>query len=615
MRFLKWISLACSVIMATFVFAKAESYYGSVGPVALRVDSFVIAIKFDTTIPLQQVFDMHSRLRYVTPDSNMINGFFAVVIGAGGDLYAFLDTLNNSIGIEAAEPYYYLSDTVPAPVGSELVAGFEDWMDSSAVAATAANYGAAIARKLEYLPDCYVLGNADPGSKRLLTVANDLHDAAGVRFSHPIFGIRPVRFTYKLYDRYNGSQFHLKRVIGAFNSASVWDIHGAIDTIVVAVVDDGVTTHEDLPQSRVLPGRDFSGIAGTPYDDNPAPGNLEAHGMGCAGIIGASHTTDSLSGVNTGSGVISMSPAVEILPVKIFDDNGIGTSDVTRVADAISYAYQSGADVLSNSWGYGFTGDGFPVLNDALERASLFGRGGKGCPVIFAAGNAGTSYVLYPSNKPFCFAVGALQLNDVRWSYSCYGGDLDVVAPSGNFCLQGDVWTLDQMGTAGFNPNVTSVCGYSVTWNCSSPNDVDYDCKFGGTSATGPLVAGAAALVLAKDPGLSSNSVYYILKQSADTTLDWGTNSRFTTQYGYGRVDAFGAVLSLSHGDASNDGLLDISDLSVIVDYLFFGGQIFPSAALADCDCDGTVDNSDLQYFIDWFAFGGPLPVKPCFKL
>jgi len=45
--------------------------------------------------------------------------------------------------------------------------------------------------------------------------------------------------------------------------------------------------------------------------------------MACAGIIGASHTTDSAEGASPSSGVISMNPCVKFLPVQVYDTSGI----------------------------------------------------------------------------------------------------------------------------------------------------------------------------------------------------------------------------------------------------------------------------------------------------
>jgi serine protease len=295
------------------------------------------------------------------------------------------------------------------------------------------------------------------------------------------------------------------------------------------------------------------------------------------------------------------------------------------VAAAITAAYASGADILSNSWGYGFScpaGGSFDVLSEAIQNATILGRGGRGCPVIFSSGN-GSPYisgVLYPACLEAAFSVGATQLDDYRWYYSSYGSALDIVAPSGDVCLQGDVWTLDQMSTIGYNPNVTSACSYSVTWDCPTvgTNDINYDCNFGGTSAACPVVSGTASLILAKDSTLTVDEVYDILKYSAVTDLDWGSlPDTPCVEYGYGRVDAFRAILSISHGDVDNGGSINIGDIAYLVAYLFgvpSGPEPFPSLFLGDVDCDRGVNMGDITYLVDYLCSDGPPPVNPCFE-
>jgi serine protease len=409
---------------------------------------------------------------------------------------------------------------------------------------------------------------------------------------------------YKLYDYYNSYQPHTKKVIGTFNTASVWDFAGLGRPIKVAVIDDGVNSHEDLPSSRVLAGYDFADD-----ESDTRPGPNEGHGMGCSGIIAASHTTDSLTGLLSSSGVISLDPQIKILPVNIFGDSANPASN-DSIAEAVTYAYTHGADILSNSWGYGSSTFDYPALTEALERATLFGRNGRGCPVIFSSGN-GSPYisgVLYPANLPYCFAVGATQLDDYRWYYSSYGSALDIVAPSGDVNLQGDVWTLDQMGNLGYNPTYISDCP-------PGSNDIDYDCRFGGTSAACPVVSGIAALLLSKDTTLGAQAIYYILRNSAQTNLDWGSITPPDNQYGYGRVDAFRAILSLSRGDVNNSGTISVSDVTSLAAYLYgFGPEPFPSVLLGDCDCSGTVNMSDVTYLVSYLHGYGPPPVKPCFE-
>jgi subtilisin family serine protease len=338
--------------------------------------------------------------------------------------------------------------------------------------------------------------------------------------------------------------------------------------------------------------------------------------MACAGLIAASHTLDSIAGLQTSTGIISMKPQVKILPVRIFKNNDAGLTPEKNAA-AIAYARISGASILSNSWGYGPATplQGFDVINRAINDAYVVGRGGFGCVILFAAGNDSIDFVTYPANRTNVLAVGAITTSDQRWAYSNYGTELDVVAPSGDLCLQGGLWSLDQMASSGYNPNVT-YCDDDVTWNCSAQNDVDYDCHFGGTSGACPIVAGAAALILAKQPNLLANEVFNILRQSSDTTLAWGTVPRFSSEYGYGCVDAFAGVLSLSHGDLNQNGSIDLTDLNLMIAYLTVTPKptIFPSKALADWNCSDNIDLTDLTSIISYMLYGGAGPVKPCFK-
>jgi len=359
-----------------------------------------------------------------------------------------------------------------------------------------------------------------------------------------------------------------------------------------------------LPATRILPGRDFAN-----FDLDPTPGPQRYHGMSCASIIAASHTTDSLSGLSTTSGVISLASQVNVIPVKIIRDFG-GLGSTSALAQAITWAWQNDADVLSNSWVLDYPCPGFDNITDAINGAAQFGRDGRGCPVIFASGNLDIGgNVAFPACHPLAMAVGAIQLDDVRWYYSNYDSTLDIVAPSGDANLLGDVWTMDQMGTLGINPTSVSSCP-------SGSNDVDYYCKFGGTSAACPVVAGVAALLISKDTNLTRQQVYTILDSSAVTALDWGTITPPNNQYGWGRVDAFRAILSISRGDANNDGVNgNVVDLNFIVQDIFQGGsEPFPSPKMGDCNCDGIYNIIDLNYMVNRIFRGGPSPVNPCYK-
>lgn len=65
-------------------------------------------------------------------------------------------------------------------------------------------------------------------------------------------------------------------------------------------------------------------------------------------------------------------------------------------------------------------------------------------------------------------------------------------------------------------------------------------------------------------------------------------------------------------GDLNDDGFLDAIDLNLLIDFLFFNGQVpVPPAARADINCDGTFDAVDMNDLIDAIFFGAPAPVCP----
>lgn len=344
----------------------------------------------------------------------------------------------------------------------------------------------------------------------IFSLANEIYESGIVEYSHPDFIAEIVHFDDPLY----GDQYYLNNT-GQFQGTSNIDINApegwafltGSSNIRVAVIDDGVEDHEDLNDAggttRVLMG--FTPATGGTGDPSTAG---DGHGEACAGIIAASHNN---------LGVRGVAPNVKILPVNIFAPN---TTD-QHVADAINWAWHNGADVLSNSWGYTGQSTYIEVIKLAIDSARTFGRGGKGTVVIFAAGNTG-SYVTFPANVSGVVAVAAVDNNGSQWWYTARGARIDVVAPSGDVNLQGDVRTLDRMGSNGY---------YST----------NYMTTFGGTSAACPQVAGMSALMLSLDQDLTELEVTTAIKNSA---VDMGTTGRDDT-FGFGRANAQGALLAI----------------------------------------------------------------------
>ncbi len=255
--------------------------------------------------------------------------------------------------------------------------------------------------------------------------------------------------------------------------------------VTVAVIDQGVENHEDF-DGRVLRGFTPTDPNGHGAIANPGPPqNLDAlgHGVACTGIIAATHNTIGIAGI---------APCARIYPVNIFNDWQLytynGTQYVRFLEDAIDIqlaidsAWDRGhADVLSNSWGYSFSTPqssdpngnyylpNFDHITAAIGRARTLGRGGLGSIVVFASGNNNQDFsgVSFPANVDGVVTVGAIDNRGNLWNYSSRGPEMDLVAPTGDVNLNGNVSTTDRMGANGYETG-------------------NYTNRFGGTSAACP---------------------------------------------------------------------------------------------------------------------------------
>jgi subtilisin family serine protease len=134
----------------------------------------------------------------------------------------------------------------------------------------------------------------------------------------------------------------------------------------------------------------------------------------------------------------------------------------------------------------------------------------------------------YPASYTNSIAVGAATDCDLRSDYSQYGSALDFVASSNGGW--NDIVTLDPTG--------------SVGWTTT-----DYKTDFGGTSAACPMAAGICALILSSNPNLTVTVVKNIMQGTCDKIGGVTYTGGWNTYYGYGRVNAYRAVRSLTTVD------------------------------------------------------------------
>ena len=126
-------------------------------------------------------------------------------------------------------------------------------------------------------------------------------------------------------------------------------------------------------------------------------------------------------------------------------------------------------------------------------------------------------YVSYPASHSNVIAVGATTEFDYRSYFSQYGTDLDIVAPGAGGLV--GITTTDRSGSAGYNTSGA------------------YTSDFNGTSASAPIVSGAAALLLSRHPDLSATQVRDLLCATADKVGDVTYTDGYNDYYGYGRLN------------------------------------------------------------------------------
>ena len=241
-----------------------------------------------------------------------------------------------------------------------------------------------------------------------------------------------------------------------------------------------------------------------------------------------------------------------------------------EMAEAITFAFNNGADIISNSWGYRYVTDPnyVPAIVSAIENAITNGRNRRGCVVLFAAGNTANhvgnddGYITFPASVDISgvFTIGASDRYDQQANYSPtsdpgsgHNQIIDVVAPSHRAYpnqITGEtleMWSIDIPGNNGYNPYPSyppmphpPPIGEQLP--SSGTNYLYYTGRFGGTSHSCPVVAGVAALVLSADQSLTYLEVFDILTATADEVGGYTYTNGWSEELGYGRVNACRAV-------------------------------------------------------------------------
>lgn len=216
------------------------------------------------------------------------------------------------------------------------------------------------------------------------------------------------------------------------------------------------------------------------YGNNDVMAGTPSHGTHCTGIIAAVR--------DNGIGMNGIANNVNVMMVRAVPDGDEHDKDI---ANAIRYAVDNGAEVISMSFGKPFS----PQKNwvdDAVKYAQS-----KGVLLVHAAGNDAEN-IDSAQNFP----------NPVYRDNSGAASNFITVGASGDSTNGGFTASFSNYGKKSVDVFAPGVNIYSTL-----PDD-----KFGnfsGTSMATPVVAGVAALILEYYPDLSAQQVKYVIDNSA----------------------------------------------------------------------------------------------------
>jgi serine protease AprX len=310
----------------------------------------------------------------------------------------------------------------------------------------------------------------------------------------------------------------------AVNANKLWNEPPYIQGqgVTVAVVDSGVAEHIDFKDasgaSRILTHISFA-------TGSQLPDDFYGHGTHVAGLIAA-------NGAMSGNEYMGIAPKANLVDVKVLDDMGRGFT--SEVVDGLEWIFNNAAQYNIRVVNLSLNSADTESYRTSALSAALELLWFKGITVVVAAGNNGGSQpgILYPpANDPYLIAVGATDdqetatiSDDTLASFSSFGETAegysrpDLVAP----------------GT-----DLTSLLASDSNLVIEHPEKVTKDKKgnnffqMSGTSMASPLVAGAVALLLQAEPGLTPDQVKARLIETARP---------FNAGNGAGYVDVYAAV-------------------------------------------------------------------------
>src|SRR5262245_17891294 len=312
------------------------------------------------------------------------------------------------------------------------------------------------------------------------------------------------------------------------NAHAAWDGtqgYGS-SSVLIAIIDSGVEVgHPDLVQ---VAGFDYGDNDSNPDDNSSAPG----HGTACAGVAAASANSLGSAGA---------APGCRIMPLKVA--NSAGQMFFSSIVNALTFAADNGANIISMSLGAAITSD--PATDNAIAYATS-----AGCVILAATGNENKSTISYPAIHASVIGVGAASPCGERKRSSNLTSELNpgVSADPNGYTCDGERWWGSNYGSTTQNaagavdliaPTILPTTDISGAGGYAAG---DYSNWFNGTSCATPYAAGVCALIESKNPTWTPTQVRNQLVNTCVDVTSVESGAGWDRYAGYGMVNAQNAV-------------------------------------------------------------------------
>ena len=320
----------------------------------------------------------------------------------------------------------------------------------------------------------------------------------------------------------NGAPVDGVAVADFANGFSTWDLDAVNVTnpantrtvaqdgtgVYVAVLDTGLLDSWRLyfPQQRIASqfGIAFGGGGGEMGTVSSQPNKWE-HDQDSHG----SHVTSTIIGYNLrGAPINGVAPMATVIPVKVLNQSGSGWSSViargiTYVADLkLSGKLGSSPVVINMSLGG-------PSL-DAMEKAAIDYAIDAGVIIVASAGNSGSRGMGFPGAYSPVISVAAAGWTGQWTTPTWWTGNVPDPTNTDDFFIA----DFSSRELNGQHLDVAAPGDWIVGPYQVNSGQTSYY-YLSGTSMSAPHVAGVAALMVQKNPGLAQADVESILKASA----------------------------------------------------------------------------------------------------